>query len=517
MKYRSKFQGAEIDRLLDQVATTDFEIFAEKKDLDGIASEEFVNARLENYVTKAEAEGSHAELKEDVDDTRRELLGIIDIKVDKVSGKGLSSEDFTSSLKAKLESLENYDDTTIQLQVVGKQDKLENGVNIKTINGQSILGEGDITIEGGGGTGDYYTKEEEDAFRESILDEEGYLYSNGEKVDMRFTRSLLPVGTQIPASANLNTKTYLKIGKYYCTLNVDAKTITNCPTAEAFSMEVFNPLGTNVDDEDTRAYTYRIRVITAYKTGMQYIQYCATSGTAGVWNYNAWAVVPQTAFTLASSKNGGSAALGSATQGVYVAASGKLTKMTYTLAKSVPSNAVFTDTNTKVTSVGNHYTPAENTASQIDAPEGEVVIGLKMDAAGHVVGVVSAAMSGDGGGTGGGEYVGGYPVVRVDNQGDSFELIPNTFSIIDDNGKDIYVGYANPSNPNIVNEYIFAIKGNSSITVYIGGNTVWVNDGKPDMEDGYTYIISVVDRVALYIKVPGSIYWGDGGMTEEPL
>lgn len=34
-------------------------------------------------------------------------------KVDKVSGKGLSTEDFTTVLKTKLEGLENYDDTTL--------------------------------------------------------------------------------------------------------------------------------------------------------------------------------------------------------------------------------------------------------------------------------------------------------------------------------------------------------------------------------------------------------------------
>ena len=47
----------------------------------------------------------------------------------------------------------------------GLQDLLVSGVNIKTINGQSILGEGDIVIEGGGGNqeidlSDYATKEE---------------------------------------------------------------------------------------------------------------------------------------------------------------------------------------------------------------------------------------------------------------------------------------------------------------------------------------------------------------------
>lgn len=228
---------------------------------------------------------------------------------------------------------------------------------------------------------------------DSVLGEDGYVYSNGEKVDMRFARSLLPVGTSIPAKANLNTKTYLKIGKYYCSLNNDAKTITNCPVNVAFSMEVFNPLGTNVDDEDTKEYTYRMRVLTQYDTGQQYMQFCKTSGTPGSWTYDSWYITTRAKFTLNSSKNDGSAAVGSATQGAYVDSTGTLTKMTYTLAKSVPSNAVFTDTNTKVTSVDNHYAPAEDTDAELSAPEGEVVVGIKRDAAGHVVGLETTTIS----------------------------------------------------------------------------------------------------------------------------
>lgn len=135
-------------------------------------------------------------------------------KVDKVSGKQLSTEDFTSVLKAKLEGLSNYDDTTlanaisgletrlntlvsgdvstaiesfneimafldgvkdtqdlqgiiaaIEQQIASKQDKINDLETIrsgaakgatsiqkvKTINGQSIEGEGDLVIEAGGG------------------------------------------------------------------------------------------------------------------------------------------------------------------------------------------------------------------------------------------------------------------------------------------------------------------------------------------------------------------------------
>jgi hypothetical protein len=35
--------------------------------------------------------------------------------------------------------------------VVGKQDTLVSGTNIKTINGTSVLGSGNISISGGGG------------------------------------------------------------------------------------------------------------------------------------------------------------------------------------------------------------------------------------------------------------------------------------------------------------------------------------------------------------------------------
>ena len=116
-------------------------------------------------------------------------------KVDKIEGKGLSTEDFTVILKTKLESLTNYDDSDIrdeisklkndlsvlvdisdndkidsikeiinflngvndtesltsiisslENQISDKQDALVSGVTIKTINNESILGEGNIEI-----------------------------------------------------------------------------------------------------------------------------------------------------------------------------------------------------------------------------------------------------------------------------------------------------------------------------------------------------------------------------------
>lgn len=50
-------------------------------------------------------------------------------KVDKVSGKGLSTEDFTTLLKQRLEGLANYDDKTIRAAVTAVQNQLDTLLN----------------------------------------------------------------------------------------------------------------------------------------------------------------------------------------------------------------------------------------------------------------------------------------------------------------------------------------------------------------------------------------------------
>lgn len=64
-------------------------------------------------------------------------------KVDKVTGKGLSTNDYTDAEKTKLAGID----------MSTKQDTLVSGTNIKTINGSTLLGPGNIVIEGGGGGG----------------------------------------------------------------------------------------------------------------------------------------------------------------------------------------------------------------------------------------------------------------------------------------------------------------------------------------------------------------------------
>ena len=104
--------------------------------------------------------------------------------------------------------------------------------------------------------------------------------------DRLFT-TLVPTGTAIGSNANLNTTTYLKVGRYYCSANATVATLTNCPVSDAFMMEVYSPLSTTIDNETTKTWCYRLRELTTY-TGTKYLQYCYAGATAGTWTYGAW-------------------------------------------------------------------------------------------------------------------------------------------------------------------------------------------------------------------------------------
>ena len=65
--------------------------------------------------------------------TKSQVNTLLDNKVDKVTGKGLSSEDFTAEDKAKLDSLENFDDTVLDSRITANEDAIE------VLNGNSSV------------------------------------------------------------------------------------------------------------------------------------------------------------------------------------------------------------------------------------------------------------------------------------------------------------------------------------------------------------------------------------------
>ena len=99
-----------------------------------------------NYSNVADVPEDMKKLAESVDT----VVGNLDTnKVDKVDGKGLSTNDYTNEDKAKLDSLENYDDTEIKQDIEdiqandAKQDELiqklkDNSINVTTDEATSL-------------------------------------------------------------------------------------------------------------------------------------------------------------------------------------------------------------------------------------------------------------------------------------------------------------------------------------------------------------------------------------------
>lgn len=162
---------------------------------------------LSDYYTKEECNSTFATVSQ------------MENKVDKVEGKSLISDEEI----ARLATVTNYDDTAIKAEIATlnsskldvstyttdktnfatktelneKQNTLVSGTNIKTINGNSLLGSGDITITGGGDIdlSNYYNKGEVDTKLDAKLDTSTY---NSDK-------SGFALKTEIPDTSNFAT------------------------------------------------------------------------------------------------------------------------------------------------------------------------------------------------------------------------------------------------------------------------------------------------------------------------
>lgn len=99
--------------------------------------------------------------------------------------------------------------------------------------------------------------------------------------------SLIPEGNAIVSNSDLNTIDFMSVGTYHCPENVTVATLSNCPTSSGFMMHVYSPLSSDINNESTKTWIYRLRKITTY-TGVEYTQYCHVDGTAGNWIFGAW-------------------------------------------------------------------------------------------------------------------------------------------------------------------------------------------------------------------------------------
>ena len=91
-----------------------------------------VDAKIDEAVTGGEVDLSNYYTKPEVDTK-------IDTKVDKVEGKQLSTNDFTTALKTKLEGLTNYDDSDIRNIITNIQNMVDYTLVEQTVSGTGIL------------------------------------------------------------------------------------------------------------------------------------------------------------------------------------------------------------------------------------------------------------------------------------------------------------------------------------------------------------------------------------------
>lgn len=147
---KNKVTDNDMNEIKDVVNTNADELDTAKENIENLEEGQGTNStditNLKGRMTTLETDNAKnksdiSNLQKDNETNKTNISNLRNSKVDKIEGKGLSTEDFTTQLKTKLEGLENYNDTEIQekIQTIeGKVQTLEddnasNKTNISTL------------------------------------------------------------------------------------------------------------------------------------------------------------------------------------------------------------------------------------------------------------------------------------------------------------------------------------------------------------------------------------------------
>ena len=184
--------------------------------------------------------------------TKSETSGATEIST------ALASKADTATTYTKTET-----DNAITAATSTKQDTLVSGTNIKTINNQSILGEGNITIEGGGGGGESCTVDSTTMFYTFIRK-----YSNN-ALDMRVRYVFLDYGQHKTDTPNVSINVNFRDDNYntYVSQNINLDYSTSSYTLGDISQAEYIDVtyDSTIDD-------FKIAVATAY-TSTVFVDY----------------------------------------------------------------------------------------------------------------------------------------------------------------------------------------------------------------------------------------------------
>lgn len=232
-------------------------------------------------------------------------------KVDKETGKGLSSNDFTDEELAKLNGIEAGAEVNVQADWdqtnTSADDYIKNKPTLATVAtsgdyddllNKPVIPPGAVlySTTGQNTDGAMTQKASTDLFNVAAYIDTGTIGSptpwvdTSDIVDGAVTATKLDYttngATAIPANSDLNTTSFITPGRYVCRLTSTAATLSNCPSASAFNMTVINALSAVKDISDTSLWMYFVRILTNCFGGA-YVQAVYNSGTS-TWTYGRW-------------------------------------------------------------------------------------------------------------------------------------------------------------------------------------------------------------------------------------
>lgn len=130
MSYKSKYTGPQIDNILDSVE-------GKQNEIEDLAS---IRSGAAKGATALQSVPSEYVTETELSNKGYATISALNNKVDAINGKQLSTEDFTTALKNKLEGLNNYDDTELSNAISTLRGDFDNIVSgdtttaIKTFN-----------------------------------------------------------------------------------------------------------------------------------------------------------------------------------------------------------------------------------------------------------------------------------------------------------------------------------------------------------------------------------------------
>lgn len=416
MSYNSKYTGAQVEELLDQVASGNVGGGG-----GGITSE------TDPIFSASPAAGI---TDEDISSWNN--------KVDKEDGKQLSTEDFTTLLKQKLDGLSNYDDTAIQASVSKLRTDLD-------------------TLVSGDTTTAIKTFNEVIAFLDGLEDTED------------LASIIASIERQIAAKQDVIT---------------DLETIRDGAAKGATALQEHQDISGKQDQilwRNAQGYTWDTNVRDGYP-------YRCKIGVSGA-TYNHF---PEVYFSDEDKMSGNFAPfcqantdcvyIWSKVQGGTIRVDVKLTNgmSSVGVTNALPSGLAKTENL-------NEYQPVLVSGTNIKTINGTSILG-----SGNIV-----ISGGSGDSSGGGS--GAYAEVSHGTSDTTFTLTPNTFHVWDEVASlDLSFG---AETSGVANEYLFQFTSGATATSLTVPDTVeWV-DGTPTIEANKTYQVSIVNNIGLIVGV----------------